>query len=97
MNIEVTLSLTEAMAEEARVTGLLTTENLSVLIEADVEPRQGNGQNQNREFALNRLFGDLERLQAAIAEEGITPEDLEAEILAYHIEQASIKQTDSNR
>lgn len=57
--VNLTLELPEDMEEQARAAGLLTSEKIFGLIEAELE----------RQASWNRLFGMMKELQAATEED----------------------------
>lgn len=89
MDVAITLTLPEATVEKAQAAGLLTPERLSALVEAEIERQQQAAPTgaAKRDLEVAQLFRDLERLQKAVAEEGITPADLEAELATYYAEE----------
>lgn len=74
VQLEVTLTLPDAVAREAEARGLLNAETLGALIEAEVQRRR-----------VEQLFAAADRL-AALPTPSLSEAEVEAEILAARTE-----------
>ena len=81
--MDITLKLPEELVKRAQAAGILTDEQVAGWIEAELDRRQ------RREA----LFADLETLQNL--EPGLTPEEIETELITFKQERAASRRTSS--
>lgn len=75
---QITLTLPDDLAQQARNLGLLENDQLTAMIEAEIV--------RKREHAAQELFAILEEIQSI--EPRMTQEEIDAEIEAYYAEKS---------
>jgi antitoxin component of MazEF toxin-antitoxin module len=78
---QITLTIPDELAQQARHLGLLDNDQLTALIEAEIE--------RKRDKAAQELFAILEEIQSI--EPRMTQEEIDAEIKAYYAEKSGKK------
>jgi len=78
---QITLTLPDDLAEQARHLGLLENDQLTALIEAEIV--------RKRQHAAQKLLEIIDRIQSV--EPRITQEEIDAELEAYYAEKSGEK------
>ncbi|HRF95041.1 MAG TPA: hypothetical protein PLZ51_07600 [Aggregatilineales bacterium] len=78
---QITLTIPDELAQQARNLGLLDNDQLTALIEAEIK--------RKRDKAAQELFAILEEIQSI--EPRITQEEIDAEFEAYYAEKSGKK------